>query len=403
MDFFIPYVSLLVLGTTGTEMGLIYSIQTAAHAGSSFLAGYLADRMSKRKLVLFGAIGRGSAYFVLYIVVILRSYAGVIIAQSILGFTVSFFWVPISTLLSEKSAKTCRSLAFGKRQYSKGIGILIGTTIGVSLFVVSNTFFPGNPFLPHAGLLLFGAANIVAGISFYKKVDESITFDGKHAKPSSPETIAKVSDQSRMKNSLAMAFGMLFLLMAFFFTSMNESITKPYLRWYLLDTIGVNENMAILGFIPASMVSLFLAPKLGRIADRMHPMAGMALFCSCGAAITAIIVNVNDFWSFTGLLVFDSTFAIATGLVIENVVSRVTIAHRGKMFGLKATLGNCGEVVAPILGGVMWDIFPRLPFIISIFIELSLIFVYLLAWYNLKKHFSESFDLRVTILPPKDP
>jgi hypothetical protein len=52
-----------------------------------------------------------------------------------------------------------------------------------------------------------------------------------------------------------------------------------------------------------------------------------------------------------------------------------------------------GAILGPILGGLVFDNFgPKFPFIISIFIELSVIPLYTIAIISLKKYMAESVD-----------
>ena len=52
-----------------------------------------------------------------------------------------------------------------------------------------------------------------------------------------------------------------------------------------------------------------------------------------------------------------------------------------------------GAVIGPLMGGLVMDLIsPQFPFIISIFVELSLIPLYLAAVYLLLPHMEESYD-----------
>src|SRR4030043_778552 len=130
LDFSIPFIAKNELNASGLEMGLLYSIITLGALLSSPIAGWLTDHMSRSKLVFFGAFGRGISYFIFYIAILLKSYVGIGFGYFMLGFSVSFFWIPLDTLIAEKTDKDHRSYAYGRGEAAKGKGILIGTAIG---------------------------------------------------------------------------------------------------------------------------------------------------------------------------------------------------------------------------------------------------------------------------------
>jgi MFS family permease len=408
IDFLIPFVVSAEIQANMLSLGIVVAFGTAGHVLGSPLSGYLADRVSKRKLVMVGAWGRGTAYFMMYLAIALQGFlgaggtlAGLMFSEFVLGLMVSFFWVPINAIIADKSAKQCRSLAFGKRQYYKGIGIVIGTTIGIGIFAASNILipdsFPLKSFFPHASLIIFGLANILAGISFYRNVDDGLVHESKY-EDDKVATLATQEAQHRdaaylKRASASLVVGFLFLMIAVFATQLNESITKPFLRVYVLENIEPNPNLAVIGFVPGTLVSLFLAPKLGEMADRINPAKGIAVICTLGGLATWLLINASNLWLFIPVHTLDATLALTTGLIIDNVLSRVSKVHRGKMFGMKALAGNLGEMSAPLIGGFLYDtVNAQAPFIFSIFVEWSLIGLYAVVLFIIKRQLAESFD-----------
>lgn len=182
-------------------------------------------------------------------------------------------------------------------------------------------------------------------------------------------------------------------MIAVFATMLNEAITKPFLRVYVLENIEPDPNLAVIGFVPGTLVSLFLAPKLGMMADRINPAKGIAMICTLGGIVTWFLVNAQNLWAFIPLHASDATLALATGLIIDNVLSRVSRMHRGKIFGMKALAGNLGEASAPIIGGILYDtVSAKAPFFFSILVEWSLIVLYAIVLVLIKRQLAESFD-----------
>jgi MFS family permease len=72
------------------------------------------------------------------------------------------------------------------------------------------------------------------------------------------------------------------------------------------------------------------------------------------------------------------------------------------VLGIGSAINNAGGAIGPIAGGILLDTQITMPFITSIFIELSLIPPYLLALKRLKPHFAEQFSTPSTATSEKN-
>ncbi|MBA7530356.1 hypothetical protein ES705_22559 [subsurface metagenome] len=323
-SFLIPYVTIQLLGGTGTVLGLTFSIQTMGGLISAPFVGYLTDRVSKKLLILIGSFGRGTSYILMYLGILLSSLLLFAIGMFVLGLFVGFFWTPLDTLISEKSNKSNRSFAFGKRAGMIGKGNLVGSIISVIIFGLAIIFTPENLFLVYSPLILFAASNVLGGIIFHRKVDEELTYD-KHIFnlfPSSVEPIM-VSKEPVMpdssvkpKNNLATGFffGFSVLTIAFMLSSMNQSLAYPFFQVYLIEELKVEMPILVMLIcFPAQVLSMLFAPKLGKIADKVNPVLGVAVVSGLGALVTWFIINSTSGLMFGFILLFDATFAWGGG------------------------------------------------------------------------------------------
>ena len=403
-SFLIPYVTVQLLEVSKTELGLAFSIQMMGGLLSAPIVGYLTDRVSKKLLILIGSFGRATCYVLMYIGILLSSFLLFTAGMFILGFFVGFFWTPLDTLISEKSNKANRSFAFGKRAGMIGKGNAVGSIISFIIFWLANLFVPENLFLVYSPLLIFATSNVFGGIVFNLKVDEKLTFDTHifNLFPSSvePSIVSKepVISETPLKsrNNLATGFfiGFSVLVLAFMTSNINQSIAYPYFQVYLIEELEVvDPTLIMIIYFPSQIISLLLAPKLGKIADKINPVLGMAFVSSLGAFVTWLIINTTSGYMFGLLLLFDSTFAWGGNLILQNILSRISKIHRGKVFGAAQWLSLLGAVLGPIIGGFAYDnIGATAPFVISIFIELSVILLYAIAIKALKPYMAEKVD-----------
>ena len=393
IGFLVPIIARFNMFATAIQISLIFSIQVLGRTVSGTITGFLTDRLkSRKKLVLIGSIGRGTSYFVIYTAIILNSIILLGIGTFSLGFMAGVFWVPFNTLIAEKSNKDNRSEAYGKRNSSNAIGQMIGGVIGFILLMILE-FFTSNPFLLYASIPIFGIANFYAGFKFNREVDESIKFN----EPSDNITNPHIEENKENHPKLAgpIILGSIFLMSVLFLSNINGSIAKPFLNIFVIETIESNIQLVTWAYLPAGIVATLLAPKLGKLVDKFRPAIGITVTSTLGALVTWLLINSANIWVFSLLLLIDMTIMIASGLIFQNLLSRISLKNRGKILGSGEFFQFLGSVIGPILGGVVWDFYgPNYPFIISIFVELSLIPLYIVVVYYLIPHLAETYALK---------
>jgi len=393
IGFLVPIIARFNMFATAIQISLIVSIQVLGRTVSGTITGFLTDRLkSRKKLVLIGSIGRGISYFVIYTAIILNSIILLGIGTFTLGFMAGVFWVPFNTLIAEKSNKDNRSEAYGKKNSANAIGQMIGGVIGFLLLMILG-FFTTNPFLLYASIPIFGIANFYAGFKFNRDVDESIKFN--EASDNTTHRLIKENKEKRAKLAGPIILGSIFLMAVLFLGNINGSIAKPFLNIYVIETIESNIQLVTWAYLPAGIVATLLAPKLGKFVDKLPPAIGITLTSTLGALVTWLLINSANVWIFSLLLLIDMTIMIASGLIFLNLLSRISLKNRGKILGSGEFFQFLGSVIGPILGGVVWDFYgPNYPFIISIFVELSLIPLYIVVVYYLIPHLAETYELK---------
>ncbi|TFG18891.1 MAG: MFS transporter [Promethearchaeota archaeon] len=399
--YLIPHVIWVLFGGTGTDLGFSFAGQTVGGLISAPIVGYLTDKVSKKLLVLIGSFGRGAAYSIMYIGIIFSSLIVFVIGLFTLGFFVGFFWSPLDALISQKSHKGFRSSAFGKQAGMLGWGNFVGSTIAFVIFASALIFVPENHFLVYSPLILFTISNVYAGIIFNRDVDENLMYeepiaeiDGENKTNNELSVPLKASEESRdSKLSLVFLLGFFVLILAFMTSNINQTIAPPFFQVYIRDFINNNDIIVMLIYFPSQILSLLLAPRLGKMGDRINPIIGIAIFSALGSLVTWLFVNSTNEIMVTIILFLDSMFGWAGNLILQNVLSRISKTHRGKLFGASRWMSFFGAIIGPIVGGLAMDqIGFTSPFIISIFVELSVIPLYIIAIMLLKPYMAEKLD-----------
>ena len=400
IDFLLPYFSKGILGASATEVGVIVSFSVVGVIISSAIAGYMTSKVGSKRLMVIASIGRGCAYLTMYFAFLMSSIQLMMIGAFMKGTFVGIFEVAYEVLIAEKSHKSQRSYAYGKVVSSRGTIFFVGGAIGFSLYGIlsSRTDYL---FLQMIPMLFFAGAMVWSGFRLKIKIQEK----SKVFKPESNEDIKQVEAldvQGPKKFQLstvspALIIGSIFLFTSLFLSSLNDSLTNPFIQVYLLEVLDSSFTVVLFAYMPGAVVSFILAPRIGKVADRINPYWGIAIVSIVGAALTWWLVNVTEIWMFSLIFLFDRGFAITGALLVKNVMSRLSIKNRGKNLGYSWSISNIGGVLGPTLGGILWDAYnPRMPFILSIFIELILIFFYLIGLNRSKDYMAEPMDSLTT-------
>ncbi|MHA1729594.1 MAG: MFS transporter [Promethearchaeota archaeon] len=414
-NFLIPYFVGSILKTSMLELGITFSMMIIGGLISNPIVGYLTDRISKKKLILVGSFGRGISYIILYVSCVFLFLEGFYFGMIVLGLSVGFFWTPFDALVSEKSRAENRSYAFGKRRSEMGKGNLLGTIISFTIFLVVEINIPDIYSLKFSPLLIFASSNFFAGIFFYKNVDENLKYDDYINEKGSKikyEEIIMVNSRSEVIQSktttkispisIGLVIGFFFLILARFASMINGSLADPFMQNYLRETILEDSpftdivnigTLVMLIYMPSGMISQIIAPKIGILSDKINNSLGILITCITGSLFTFFLINANNPILFSIILTIDSSFAIGGQLILMNIFSRISKTNRGKVFGFTSWIGRIGGIFGPIFGGLAYDNFgAKAPFLISIFVELSLIPLYLIAIWKLTPHMAEKVE-----------
>jgi MFS family permease len=431
--FIKSYVVIYFFEGSGFDLGVIMALQPLARLISMPLIGYLTDHTSKKRLVLIGSMGRTVAYILYWTSLVIHNIYLFGVGSFLQGLLVGFFWPPFFSLLSEKSYKGNRTQALATgRGKMIGYGFLLGAFISIPVFAVSSIFMPNIIPLMYSPLLIFAAINLIAGLRFYLKVDEDLTYERfmaslnetklnlnnnsnwddinnstKNVKNKINET--KKNDDKKANKNFYIAFAT--LILAILTTSITVTIYSPFISAYLIETLlpGFSERIipiiVMVVYFPAQVLSQLAALKLGHLFDRIPTsisIIGIIIFKTL--MIWLLIVTLTPI-DFAIILIFLYIASESNNYLIQAILSRLSIKHRGKIFGLNMWIDRLGRVIGPLIGGILWDnLAYSAPFIISIYIGLSLIPLFVFAIRKLSPYMVEQVDIdSISVFKVKSP
>ncbi len=312
-----------------------------------------------------------------------------------------------------------------------GYGFLMGAFISIPIFSLATIFLPENIPLMYSPLLIFAAINLIAGHRFYLKVDEDLTFEkystslydsnleinkieekrenienkeiAKNAH--GIDTITKIEiiengEDDNKKPSKVFYFGFSVLILTILVTSITGTIYSPFISAFLIENLLPGFSARILPIIvmivyfPAQVISQLMAPILGKVFDRISPPISIIFIGIFKALMIWLLIWALSPFDFALILIFLYIAAEANIYLIQAIMSRVSIKHRGEIFGLNMWIDRLGRVIGPLIGGILWDTMGySVPFIISIYIGLCLIPIFILAIRKLSPYMVEQVDI----------
>ena len=389
LDFIIPFIAVELLHISGTEMGLLFSLRIVGYFFSSSFVGLLADTYSRRNLLIIGSTGRGIAYFIMYGAIAAINLPWLLVSNLILGFMAGFFWIPFDALIADKSAKENRSQAYGIRTSAQGTGVFIGASIG---FFILWSFEP-NTLLMYSGIPIFGLANFYASWKAYKVITNE-----KIESIDTPSQIQTIPTTNSVASPRKMYAGIVLLAFVIFLEAINGSLAKPFIIPYFLNNFTNSISITSFVYIPVGLVSILLAPKLGKLVDKVNIYVGVSICSLIGALVTYLLINTSSIITFSILLTVDEMIVITISLILSNVFSRISIKHRGKLIGSNIFFTNFGGIIGPITGGILWQYYSdKMPFIVSIGVELLVIPFIILSILLLTPYFEEKIYTKGSI------
>lgn len=390
------YVVIYFFGGSGLDLGIVMALQPLARLFSMPLIAYLTDRYSKKRLVLIGSVGRTIAYFLYWFSLVVNNLYLFGTGTFIQGILVGFFWPPFYSLISEKSFKGNRtqSLALGRGRMI-GYGFVIGAFISIPIFALFNFLMPENVPLVYSPLLIFAIINLIAGHRFYLKVDETLTFEKyltslddhnfnlpvlNENETTGTENI--VTDE--LKSNRFFNIGFITLILVILTSSISGTIYSPFVSAYLIENllIGFSESiipiLVMIVYFPAQVLSQLLVSKVGKLLDRISPTKSIVVINLLKSLFIFLLVFTFTPYDFATTLIFLYLASESNTYFIQAIMSRISIKHRGKMFGLNMWIDQLGRVIGPLIGGILWDSLAySAPFIVSIFIGLALIPIFI--------------------------
>jgi nitrate/nitrite transporter NarK len=338
------------LGLTNTQLGVLMSVFGAASLLTYFPGGWLADRVSSRKLISFSMLATGLAGF------IFASFPSFPLSIAIHGFwgvTCSLtFWGALIKATRNWAPAAEQGRAFGVLESGRGIAELASST---ALLAVFAGLGGGKPGLARVVVLCSVIDVLLAVMAWFTLVDAPQ--DGRR-----PGEGDRKIELRRMLIVLKMpvVWLMSVVIMAAYAAYWGAYYFTPYATDVFLMSVVFGGAIGV----GKMWVKPFAALGAGFLADK----AGVAktIAWSFGVLVPSFVVftvtpgNPN----LVGILIVNTAVASLAIFALRGIYFAlleevgIPLAITGTAAGLMSAIGFTPDVFMPLLGGVLMDRYP---------------------------------------------
>lgn len=346
-------------GISEVQMGLVSSIFVATSAVITILWGFLADVVSRKKLLLIGVyLGEIPCFLTAFV----TNYWQLLFLRLLTGIGIGSI-IPIAyTLIADMYEEAKRGRGYGYISTAFGIGILLGMILAG---VIPSWRLP---------FIYVSVPNWILAPLFYIVAEEPKKGAGekvlREAYEKGIEYTYKIS-LSAIKKSFETVTNILIFAQGIFGT-VPWGVLVYWLVSFLMITRGMTKETATITLLLlgiATVIGNFIGGFLGDYAEKKKRggraiLTGLAIFV--GMIVTIFILvyplpsnpTLTD-WIFIGLysigLIQLVSFASPN---VPAIISQVNLPEdRGTVFGIFNILDNVGRAIGPVLGGALIEYF----------------------------------------------
>jgi len=340
-SYLLPVYMTDTLKASSVEVGILYALVSLVAASTLFVAGMLADRYDRKKIMIAGWIAWVPAP-------IIFSLAGNWL-QMLPGMILWGVWLggPTGTAYIVSSAdKTKLTLTFTAISSAWSFGYIFSSGVGGYLAAKA-----GMRVVFYSAFILYALAGLI--LTFINS-QRAIGF----TQQSSEERYSFFKlFKTRKLLTLSIFFGsIMFILMLF----------RPFVPKFLADVYRYGDfEIGVLGSV-SFFGSAVLGILLGRLGDKLKKSYALSVsmaLCSLSLILLLLfgdfrILIITFFLAGSPYLIWSLMSAIVGPLAPESI--------RARWVSIPQTLSMFSSVIAPYIGGILYNSSPYYPFIMAI-------------------------------------
>ena len=343
--YLLPYYMKETLKASSVEIGILYALTSLTAALTLLLAGSLADKYDRKKIMIAGWLAWVPAPIIFSIA---RDWI-----QMLPGMILWGVWLggPTSTAYIVTSADKNRlTLTFTVISSSWSFGYIFSPAIGG--YMAGKI---GMQAVFYIAFILYALAGLV--LAFMR----SQHAPAQQKTSRGPSTIELLKDRKLISMSAFFA-SIMFVMMMF----------RPLVPQFLADAYHYGDfEIGVLGSI-AFFGSAVLGIILGKAGDKWGKEYALAAsMLACSISLTIMLVTGN-LYALTAAFFLAGASYITWSLMSAIIGPQAPESIRAKWISIPQTISMFASIIAPYIGGIIYEISIYYPFIIAIGTSLAL-------------------------------
>jgi MFS family permease len=343
--YLLPYYMKETLKASSVEIGILYALTSLTAALTLLLAGSLADKYDRKKIMIAGWLAWVPAPIIFSIA---RDWI-----QMLPGMILWGVWLggPTSTAYIVTSADKNRlTLTFTVISSSWSFGYIFSPAIGG--YMAGKI---GMQAVFYIAFILYALAGLV--LAFMR----SQHAPAQQKTSRGPSTIELLKDRKLISMSAFFA-SIMFVMMMF----------RPLVPQFLADAYHYGDfEIGVLGSI-AFFGSAVLGIILGKAGDKWGKEYALAAsMLACSISLTIMLVTGN-LYALTAAFFLAGASYITWSLMSAIIGPQAPEPIRAKWISIPQTISMFASIIAPYIGGIIYEISIYYPFIIAIGTSLAL-------------------------------
>jgi MFS family permease len=339
-------------GFDKVQLGLIGSAFTWVYAPGSPLAGVLADRFSRKFIILGGCVVWS---FFTMSTAWCGSLGEFLTVRALTGLGETLYFPAAMSLISDYHSRDTRSRAMSWHQSAVYAGTILGSWITASIAEKMGWRYP---------FYFFGPAGMVLAIVLFSTLREPRRGAADFAGGAFPAPGTPIGERLSCKETLAVIFRTpvaALLMVAFLAANFVAVIVLVWTPTFLFTKFNFSlSDAGLSGTIYIHLSSAICVPFAGHLADRLarHYAGGRMAVQAAGLALGALCVAlVGQTGSVVTLLVAMVAFGICKGFydsgISASLYDVIQPRARGTAAGLLNAIGWCGGALGPLFVGMV--------------------------------------------------
>lgn len=327
------------LNISGSTVGYMVSAFALAQLIVSPIAGKWVDRFGRKPLIIAGLFIFSFSEFLFGIG---KTVEVLFISRILGGVSAAFIMPAVTAFIADITTSSTRPKALGYMSAAISTGFIIGPGIGGFLAEVSTRL----PFFFAAG---FGLVATVLSFLILKEPERSYSLE---------EQIIQTSGFRRVLSPMYFIAFMVILISSFGLASF-ESLFALFVDHKFGFTA---KDIAIVISLGAIVGVIFQVGLFDRLTQWMGEIRLIRYSLIVSTILVLVLTFVNSYWS---ILLVTMTVFVGFDLMrpaVTTYLSKIAGDEQGFVGGMNSMFTSIGNIIGPIIGGILFDIDLNYPF-----------------------------------------